>query len=73
MPDIEKLYEIFEGLLEAMRKADDVYELGAALAMAFDQWQKDRRLTLEETNGMLETLIACRKQVYTDMGDEGLE
>lgn len=38
MPDMMKLREIFEGLLEAMRKAGNVNELGAPMAMALDQW-----------------------------------
>lgn len=72
MPDMMKLREIFEGLLEAMRKADNVNDLGAPMAMALDQWQKDRRLTLDETNEMLTQMIEARKTVYADMNEEGL-
>lgn len=72
MPDMMKLREIFEGLLEVMRKADNVNDLGAPMAMALDQWQKDRRLTLDETNEMLEQMIEARKTVYADMNEERL-
>lgn len=72
MPDMMKLREIFEGLLEVMRKADNVNDLGAPMAMALDQWQKDRSLTLDETNEMLTQMICAQKTVYADMNEEGL-